>query len=63
MEQNIEKESGVIYTVNHGNTDINLCTLDQGTWEAIREYGRLLDQVAYRKCLVELEKIKNGGKE
>ena len=35
--------------------------VEQETWEDIREYRELLDGLDYQKCLVELEKIKNGG--
>src|SRR5215211_1018982 len=33
--------------------------VDQETWEEICEYRRSLDDWEYRKCLRELEKIKN----
>jgi hypothetical protein len=36
---------------------------DQETWEEICEYRRFLDDLEYQKCLVELEKIKNGNRE
>jgi hypothetical protein len=31
------------------------------TWEEIREYRELLDQIDYQKCLEELEKIKRNS--
>jgi hypothetical protein len=33
------------------------------TWEDIREYREFLDQLEYLKCLGELEKIKQTGKD
>ena len=33
---------------------------DTETWEEIREYIELLDQLDYQKCLAELEKIKGN---
>jgi hypothetical protein len=30
------------------------------TWEEIREYRELLDQIEYQKCLDELEKLKRN---
>src|SRR5690242_12763327 len=34
--------------------------VDQETWEEIREYRKLLDQLEYQRCLEELEKIISG---
>lgn len=36
--------------------------VEEETWEDIREYRGLLDQLDYIKCLVELEKIKGNSK-
>jgi hypothetical protein len=33
--------------------------VDEETWEEIREYRRLLDELEYQRCLAEIEKIKN----
>jgi len=33
---------------------------DQETWEEIREYKKLLDELDYQRCLEELEAIKNN---
>jgi hypothetical protein len=34
--------------------------VEKETWEEIREYRRLLDQLDYQKCLEELKKIKRN---
>jgi len=36
-------------------------TVEAETWEEIREYRRLLDQLDYLKCLEEIKQIKNNG--
>jgi hypothetical protein len=35
---------------------------DQDTWEEVREYRGLLDQLDYQRCLAELEEFKNGNR-
>jgi len=47
---------GVIYQVEEEPV---LEKVEQETWEDIREYRKLLDEVDYLRCLDELEKMKN----
>jgi len=46
---------GIIYQFDEEPV---LKQVDQETWEEIREYRELLDQIDYQKCLDELNKIK-----
>src|SRR5258708_38488559 len=47
---------GVIYQVEE---EPALEKVEQETWEDIREYRKLLDEVDYQRCLDELEKLKH----
>jgi hypothetical protein len=46
---------GVIY---QSQEEPVLEKVEQETWEEIREYRNLLDQLDYQKCLADLEQIK-----
>ena len=43
---------------HHSEEELVMEEVEKETWEEIREYRRLLDQLDYQKCLEELEKIK-----
>ena len=48
---------GVIYQFEE---EPPLEKVEPETWEEIREYRELLDQIEYQKCLDELEKLKRN---
>jgi len=46
---------------NHPGEEPIFEKVEEETWEEVREYRTLLDQLDYLKCLAELEKIKTDG--
>ena len=55
--RDLAESYGVVYQVEQEPV---LEKVEEETWEDIREYRRLLDQVDYQKCLEEVEKIKGS---
>ena len=53
--RDLAENYGVIYQIEE---EPILEKVEPETWEDIREYRELLDQLEYSKCLDELEKIK-----
>lgn len=61
MEEKTERKNREILEHSQNDSEVtgNLRRLSEESWEEICEYRRLLDELSYQKCLLELEKIKN----
>src|SRR5687767_3326183 len=55
--QDLAAHYGIIYQVTE---EPIFEKVEPETWEEIREYREVLDELDYQKCLLELEKIKRN---